>query len=77
MSRLSDNVDMDKETKDLLEEMKRSNGYISIAELVERFEEIDEYYNHESWNLKQILSNINIIIPVKISDLIKAGGTNE
>ena len=29
---------MDKETKDLLEELKQSNGYISISELAKRFE---------------------------------------
>lgn len=57
---------MDKETKDLLEELKQSNGYISISELAKRFEEIDELYNHELWNLQQILSNINLHVPVEL-----------
>ena len=57
---------MDKETKDLLEELKNSNGYISISELAKRFEEIDELYNHELWNLQQILSNINLHVPVEL-----------
>lgn len=55
-----------KETKDLLEELKQSNGYISISELAKRFEEIDELYNHELWNLQQILSNINLHVPVEL-----------
>lgn len=59
---------MDKETRKLLEEMKCSNGYVSVAELAERFEEVDEYYNHELWNLTQILSNINILIPIEINE---------
>ena len=57
---------MDKETKDLLEELKQSNGYISVSELAKRFEEIDELYNHELWNLQQILSNINLHVPVEL-----------
>ena len=57
---------MDKETKDLLEELKQSNGYISISELAKRFEKIDMLYNHDYWNLTQILANINLIIPVEL-----------
>ena len=57
---------MDKETKDLLEELKQSNGYISISELAKRFERIDMLYNHDYWNLTQIVANINLIIPVEI-----------
>ena len=57
---------MDKETKDLLEELKQSNGYISISELAKRFEKIDMLYNHDYWNLTQILANINLIVPVEL-----------
>lgn len=57
---------MDDETKELLEEMKMCNGFISVSDLAKRFEEVDEYYNHEPWNLKQILNNINIFIPTFI-----------
>ena len=32
---------MDKETRKLLDKMKKSNDYISVADLAERFEEID------------------------------------
>ena len=59
---------MNKETKDLLEELKQSDGYISISELAKRFEEIDELYNHDYWNLTQILANINLIIPIEIKE---------
>lgn len=38
------------------------NLYINKADLVRRFVEIDEEYNHESWNLLQILANINMIV---------------
>ena len=57
---------MDKETKDLLEELKSSSGYISISELAKRFEKIDMLYNHDYWNLIQILTNINLMIPVEL-----------
>ena len=59
---------MDKETKDLLEELKNCTGYISVSELVEHLEEVDEYYNHEPWNLTQIIANINLIIPIEIKE---------
>ena len=36
--------------------------YINKAALVERFVEIDEYFNHRPWNLMQILANINMIV---------------
>ncbi len=38
---------------------------IPIKELVERFIDVDKYYNGEPWNIRQILANINIIIPVE------------
>ena len=59
---------MDKETKDLLEELKQSSGYISISELAKRFEKIDMLYNHDYWNLIQILTNINLMIPIEIKE---------
>ena len=59
---------MDKETKELLEEMKNCTGFVSVSDLAERFAEVDEYYNHEPWNLKQILNNIHILIPVELNE---------
>lgn len=52
------------EVEHLLEEMKTENGYIRVSNLVKRFEKIDkELFKNSSWNLLQILSNINILIP--------------
>ena len=59
--------DIEKETKKRIEKLtKDDNLYVNLSELVERFVEVDEYYNHEPWNLLQILSNINMIIPIEI-----------
>lgn len=45
------------------EQMIDSDKTISLKELVERFIEIDKEYNGQPWDIKQILSNINIIPP--------------
>ena len=45
--------------------MIKTDKTVPIKELVERFIEIDKEYNGELWNIKQILANINIIIPVE------------
>ena len=45
--------------------MIKTDKTVPIKELVERFIEIDKEYNDEPWNIKQILANINIIIPVE------------
>lgn len=65
---------MDKDTRKLLEELKNSTGYIPVSDLAERFEEIDDYYNHSPWTLLQILSNINIIVPVNIDSTLEYKG---
>ena len=52
------------EVEHLLEEIKSENGYVRVSDLAKRFEEIDkELLKKSSWNLLQILSNINILIP--------------
>lgn len=38
---------------------------VPISELVERFIEVDKAYNGRPWNLLQILTNINMIIPAE------------
>ena len=38
---------------------------IPIRELVERFVEVDKEFYGEPWNIKQIIANINMIIPVE------------
>lgn len=56
-----------KEVQEYVKEMTENpDAYINLKELVERLVEIDEYYNHEPWNLMQILANINLFIPVEI-----------
>lgn len=51
---------MDSETKKLLKVMEKSNKYVSVADLVKRFAEIDEIYGQTPWNLDQIIRNINM-----------------
>lgn len=52
------------EVEHLLEEIKSENGYVRVSDLAKRFEKIDhELFKDSSWNLLQILSNINILIP--------------
>ena len=61
--------DIDDGTKIDIEIMTENpNMYVNLKELVERFIEIDEYYNHEPWNIKQIIANINLIIPIEIGE---------
>ena len=50
--------------------MKEVDGFVSTSDLVDRFVDVDEYYHHEPWNLRQIIANIDILIPVKKKDLI-------
>lgn len=47
------------------EKMLDTNKTIPVKDLVERFIEIDREYNGLSWNIKQILTNIDMIIPVE------------
>lgn len=47
------------------EMMLDSDKTVPISELVERFIEIDKAYNGQPWNLLQILSNIDMIVPVE------------
>lgn len=47
------------------QKMLQTDKTISIKELVERFIELDKEFHGESWNIMQILSNINMIIPVE------------
>ena len=52
---------IDESTKINIEIMTENpNMYVNLKELVERFVEIDASYNHEPWNLQQIITNINI-----------------
>lgn len=58
------------QTEEYIRELTRDTDlYVNLSELVERFVEIDEEYNHEDWNLMQILANINMVDHVKIGEL--------
>lgn len=47
------------------QKMLQSNKTIPIKDLVKRFIEIDKEYKGGAWNIRQILSNIDMIIPVE------------
>lgn len=61
---------MDDELKNKIKDMKEADGFVSISDLVDRFVDVDDYYHHEPWNIRQIVANIDILIPVKKEDLI-------
>lgn len=46
-------------------DMIDSDKTIPISDLVKRFIDIDKYYKGEPWNIRQILANVDIIIPVE------------
>lgn len=45
--------------------MMETNKTIPIKELVERFIEIDSKYKGQPWNIMQIITNIDMIVPVE------------
>ena len=59
------------------ERMINTNKTIPISELIERFISVDKEYGGELWNIKQILSNIDIIIPIEDRWLRVFGGTRK
>ena len=58
----------EEELKELLHKMKQEEGYVGVSALAERFEGIDNEFDHSSWNLLQILTNIDIFIPLRLND---------
>ncbi len=58
-----DLVEYEKDLNELKEQiLKEGNTLLTKRDLLERFCKIDEEYNDRSWNLLQILANINILI---------------
>lgn len=45
--------------------LSKEDKTIPVKELVERFIEVDKYFENEPWTIRQILSNIDIIIPLE------------
>lgn len=48
-----------------VKDMLNDNKTIPVAELVERMVEIDKEFNGQPWNILQILTNIDMIIPLE------------
>ena len=46
-------------------EMMNTDKTVPISDIVERFIGIDEEFEGRPWNILQILTNINMIIPVE------------
>ncbi len=60
---IEENSTYQKELNDVRQELlNRPDQYITFRDLVERFDDVDEYFNHTPWNLLQIYSNFNILI---------------
>lgn len=45
--------------------MLDKNKTVPIRDLVERFVSIDKEFHGEPWNIRQILTNMDMIIPVE------------
>lgn len=59
---LYENTDVDMfYEKKMLDE----NKTVSIRDLIERFVGVDKEFHGEPWNIRQILTNIDMIIPVE------------
>lgn len=59
---LYENTDVDMfYEKKMLDE----NKTVPIRDLVERFVDVDKEFNGEPWNIRQILTNMDMIIPVE------------
>lgn len=54
--------------------MLDENKMVPIRDLAERFVEVDKEFHGEPWNIKQILANINMIIPVEDRNCGVLGG---
>ena len=45
--------------------MLDENKTVPVRDLVERFVDVDKEFHGEPWNIMQILTNIDMIIPVE------------
>ena len=45
--------------------LSREDQYITFGDIVERFDEVEEEYEGEPWNLMQIYNNLNILVGEK------------
>ena len=51
--------------EEMKEYLKSTNKTVPVKDLVERFIKIDKEFNGEPWNILQILTNIDMIVPVE------------
>ena len=47
------------------EHMMDTNKTISVSELVERIISVDKEFTNELWNIRQTLTNIDMIVPLE------------
>lgn len=69
----TDNSLKDENDKRKLEQIydeldSEENAYISVRRLIQLFVKLDEEYNHQPWDLLQILRCIDVICPIYIDD---------
>lgn len=58
-----------KEVLDIIDELTEDPDlYINLKAITERFIKIDNEYDHSSWDLLQILSQLQMIIPKRIGN---------
>lgn len=63
--------------------IENENAYVSVSDLVERFIDVDKYFSEQEgksyteWNLRQILGNINMLIPCTKEKLVNEVNRNE
>ena len=63
MVKMNKETEYEKDLNELKEQiLKEGSTLLTKKDLLERFCEIDKEYNGQSWNLLQILANINILI---------------
>ena len=48
-----------------VKDMLNDNKTIPVAELVERIVKIDKEFNGRPWNILQILTNIDMLVPLE------------
>lgn len=59
------------ELNNLIEELTADPDlYVSLKDLTVRFVEIDDEFNHRPWNLLQIFSQLQIMVPKRIGNNI-------
>lgn len=69
----ADNLSKDENYKRKFEQVydeldSEENAYIPVRRLIQLFVKLDKEYNHQPWDLLQILRCIDVICPVYVDD---------